>query len=242
LYNIAHLWDAESGRDVVSPLVHEKYIRRAVFSPDSRTLATACDDNVARIWDAESGTIKLAFRQHNQIVNTVAFDAAGKRVASTSWDGTLRIWDAATGDETQMFSAPGGRAFRGVAFHSEGHLVASSDDGGFVRIWDLDRRTEARSISGPLLNGFIPDLAFSPNGRTLAISSQNPALSLWDPLTGILQGELRGHYGSSAGINFSNDSRYLASANDDTTIRIWKLSPGLEPLPMAKSLRGARTP
>lgn len=48
-------------------------------------------------------------------------------------------------------------------------------------------------------------------------------VKIWNPFTGELIRNLSGHTGGLSDIAWSSDSSYLASASDDTTIRIWEI-------------------
>lgn len=46
-------------------------------------------------------------------------------------------------------------------------------------------------------------------------------VKIWSPFTGELVRDLKGHTKGLSDVTWSSDSVYLASASDDTTIRIW---------------------
>jgi len=58
--------------------------------------------------------------------------------------------------------------------------------------------------------------------KTVRIGNQN-AVKIWSPHTGELVRNLNGHTKGLSDIAWSNDSVYLASASDDTTIRVWEI-------------------
>ena len=86
-----------------------------------------------------------------------------------------------------------------------------------------------QSISEPLRGheslSQVSSLAFSPDGKTLAIGSHDKSIRLWDTSTWKAIGEpLRGHEGWIMSIAFSPDGKTLASGSDDETIRLWDVS------------------
>ena len=65
------------------------------------------------------------------------------------------------------------------------------------------------------------NVAFSPDGQTLASSSWDHTIRLWDPHTAQHQIRLIGHTSYVFSVSFSPDGQTLASAGWDKTIRLW---------------------
>ncbi len=69
----------------------------------------------------------------------------------------------------------------------------------------------------------VTDVAFSPDGKALAMASLGGSVQLWDIGTGKLLEPLRGHAGAVLSLAFSPDGRTLASGGTDQTVRLWNV-------------------
>ena len=66
-------------------------------------------------------------------------------------------------------------------------------------------------------------LAFSNFLSPLALAGAENVVKIWSPETGEFLRDLTGHTQGLSDIAWSSNSVYLASASDDTTIRIWNV-------------------
>jgi WD40 repeat protein len=76
-------------------------------------------------------------------------------------------------------------------------------------------------VSGPI------SLAFSPDGKTLAVASIDGRMRLWEPRTGMPRGPAWAAIdGAAMGTSFSPDSSVLAISGSEGTTALWDVRSG----------------
>ncbi len=217
------VWDLASGRKLQSfPGVPHAY--RVAFSPDGRLLAVSGGFGNATVWDTTDG------RKIHDLTSTGAlvFHPGGRWVAAGE-GARVSVRDAETGALVRQFATHGGRA----TFSPDGTVIAVSGPEAveilnaetgkeIARLPHGARESESRHERFFAEEG--ADLAFSPDGRLVAVATNPPRI--WDRSTGQVVHSLVGHAGLVLGIAFSPDGRQVATAGADTTIRLWDVQNG----------------
>ena len=99
-----------------------------------------------------------------------------------------------------------------------------------MKLWDLASGAEvlAFDVATSEWDPFGNAVAFSPDGRLLAVPRADRRVALFDAHTGQLIRDLGGHTAEVNVVAFSPDGRRLATAGDDRTIRLWDPDTGEE--------------
>lgn len=82
------------------------------------------------------------------------------------------------------------------------------------------------SLSGH--KAIVLNMAFSPDGKTLASASEDGTIKLWDVQGKRDKATFRGHTGPVRALAYSPDGRFLVSGSADYTARIWDINSGQE--------------
>jgi WD40 repeat protein len=134
------VWDARTGREVLSLKAHTGDVMSVCFSPDGKRLASDSGDAV-RVWDAQTGQELLTLKGHSMRVTSVCYSPDGKRLASASWDGTVKVWDAQTGQELLTLKGHD-NAIYNVCFSPDGTRLATASADRTAKVWDVQVRQE----------------------------------------------------------------------------------------------------
>jgi len=116
----AKVWDAATGRELLTLRCHGGDVLSVAWGPDGRRLATGSGDQTTKVWDVgksgsegRAGQELLTLRGHTRGISSVAWSLDGKRLATRGGDKTAKVWDAATGKELGTL---GGRAAKVTAW------------------------------------------------------------------------------------------------------------------------------
>jgi len=180
-----HLWDATSGRKLLTLTGHTKQVRSLAFTPDGKSLASSADDESVRVWDLPAGQEKRAFRgQPSEYANSdLAFGPDSKQLAlATSSQGEWKVktWDATTGQEGFDLGGSGVADFSVVTavFSPVGTQLAVLI-GSEVRILDTTTGMETLKLVAPAKEISLSKMAFTSDGKQLTGVGLDNVLSVW---------------------------------------------------------------
>jgi WD40 repeat protein len=199
---------------VVRPMV-------SVGWADETTLMAATDVGRVRIW-ADFRQRPMRELQHLPRIRSAAISQNGRLVATAGLEGIVRLWRLPGGTDRPLEHDVD---VRSVAFDPSGRLLAAAS-GMQVYLW--------RTSDGDLLDkldpgnegGVVTGVAFGDGGRLLATSDRNGIARIWSVRSGKgkLLNTLVRHGTAIAGLSFSPDGRWLATAAA-RKVGVWQVGP-----------------
>jgi WD40 repeat protein len=115
------------------------------------------------------------------------------------------------------------------------HPPFPSVEESLLKVIQTDQSTKAiKAIKVLSHSSGVYEVSFSPDGKTLASTSLDKTVKLWDVGTGKELKTLKGHQEAVNSVSYSPDGKTLASASDDKTVKLWDVGTGKE----LKTLKG----
>ncbi|MGC1275841.1 MAG: WD40 repeat domain-containing protein [Planctomycetaceae bacterium] len=163
-------------------------VNDVAVSPDDAFLAVAAGDTTrpnrsgsVMLWNASTAEKVADLVGHERAALAVAFHPDGTRLVSAGEDEKVNLHDV-PGRKAVGYYAGHSRSVNDVAFLAGGDVLASVSGGNAgglceLRIWKPDGSTIAAFEPHERR---ITSLAVSPDGKTVALGSQDKAVSLWD--------------------------------------------------------------
>ncbi|CDR10606.1 trypsin-like peptidase domain-containing protein [Streptomyces iranensis] len=192
----------------------------ATFSPDDRTLAVGSKDGISVF---NSTTRDLRYRIKKRYLINVTFSPDGEVIAANDVYGNAYTWNMATGKPRKTYLNPNkseSDTVRALKFSPDGKMIAFGRDDGTIHIWEVATGKTHYTLKQ---HGRLSDLAFSPDGKTLATTNEND-VQVWDTTTGKAQYTLAGHTGLVTSLAFSPNGKTLATGSEDTTAQLWDVA------------------
>jgi WD40 repeat protein len=216
---------------------HRGKVRSVCWSPNGDHLLSASADGTARVWSSETRAVVKVLEHPGELLDA-KFNFAGDLVVAAGdsglgkeTNGLVRIWRwknrelVAERLETALV--------RSAVFNTDSSSLALASEDGFARL------LENPSLKSRLAHFWHPpkagasnwvfDLSFSVDGKYLATGGLDGA-RVWD-LSSLQLLSLFPHDAPVNAVSFSPDQRYLLTASDDYTARIWDLQRSIEAFP-----------
>ncbi len=210
-----HMWEVASGREMLHFIApQESLLNVLTLSPDTQTVVSAERDKVI-LWDTFTGELKHTLKFSTS--RTLAFSVDSKTIVGG--ETILRSWDTESGNELPEFKGHT-RVVERITFSLDGKTFASGDTGGNIILWDFDFSNQEiddiddgdRKLTSP------KHLRSLTDSEDIKKEKENKHIDR----------TLTRHILPIKGLDFTADSKMLASGSDDGTLKVWNVDTGKE--------------
>src|SRR6516225_1575276 len=232
---LVKLWDVAGSKIKTTLRGHVRPLVCLSFGGDDKTLASLSQDGVLKVWDIAAGRERSTFRLQPNL--PCAASLANFGTAS----GKVHLWDVATGKLKATLAGHDIGTYQ-LAFSADGKYLASAGAryiggesgqvgavGMEVNLWTLGSRKQPTILPASVAADFAPD------GKTLAVLGTQASgkrtlgyVNLVDVAAWKLRSALKGHTDVITSQAYSFDSKLLATASADHTIKLWNVAAGKE--------------
>jgi WD40 repeat protein len=232
-------WDLVTNREFLQRDTGQR-VTALALAPDSRTLAVALASGTIGLWDLASGREVGQLTGHMEPICNLVFSPDGGLLAAAEAASTARVWDWRQGAALLVFRAQvplGNRST--LSFSPDGRLLA----------WGTEKRDPLLlnvafpEVAASLCPDFSPagPVAFSPDGRTLAVADRDGTFALLGrPTWKVERSFRRGHRGGLLALAWSADGAWLACGGADGVVEVWNASSGQRLLALPAHRTAAR--
>jgi WD40 repeat protein/tetratricopeptide (TPR) repeat protein len=203
---------------------------RAVFPPPEGQAPTPTAGgraNSPKLWDLAKVGTRAVVPDLNRIIWRAEISSDGQALA-TGQNQAVTVWDLATGRERFITRVQNPRSLPALTFSPDGKVLATAEGfyfgaespTGQVLLWETATgKALPPALEVPQRGAF--SLAYTPDGKTLAIGSNTGAVKLWDLPTRQVRRTFLGNTARAASIAFSADGKTLATSGHDKVVRLW---------------------
>ena len=218
LYSIADRQEVTSFKSA-SVVVH------CAFSPDGNLLATWAEDGVVCLRQMKPPLVltNLQAAKPQSGYGELLFSPNGHFLA-VGQPNDILLWDWVSGKQRKIAAPNIGELVRTLAFSPDGRLLAAAGNRIQIRdvsqVWSLPQDSEVPMVGqSDQFSGYIIEIAFSPDGKTLALALTDPGIGLWEVQTLTEIRRFQGNTRDVRAVAFSPDGKNLVSGGGDGSVR-----------------------
>ena len=201
-------------------------VRNVVWNRDETRVAAAVEGSGVVIWDSQTGE-KLHTIKAESVWN---FDWSpdGKWIAVAELFGSITVWDGDSFELSRTLLEQVKDSVPSVSWSSDSKQLATGFfESGKICIWNIETGKELTSIATGSQR--MSQVAWSPDGRSLASTDNGKYLKVWDANSGEQLFEIKNQTISDQPVDtwtlcWSPDASRIATGSTDGVIRIWDIA------------------
>lgn len=202
------------------------------LSSDGTKAAVGCTDNTVRILDVGTGKELHKIGNHENWVLATLFGKDSKRIVSVGRDRAAKLTDVETGAFLENINRLRGE-LTAVARHPKQDQVVIGGEDRVPYVYTMDRPKNMKIADDTTMlrqlerqDGVIFALAWSPDGKQIAVAGASPEVVLYDADTGKRLAACKGHAAGIYALAYTPDSKQIATGGFDGQIRVYDAGSG----------------
>jgi WD40 repeat protein len=227
------VWDVTTGKEILQFEVTSRPSCIA-FPSDGKTLVAGLDSgqilfldlakgNQIDRWDGFSALRDITFSDEDKTIVSLGLAGRGAKYVT-------RIWDVAKGKEKALLEIDSNRPSP-CALSSDGKTIAIPSEGGKALRF-LNAATGKEFGSTQEKSESFTTCVFARDGSILAAKCRDGMIRMYDPATGKLRRQFRGHPMTEfdGDMALSTDGKIVATSSDlqDSAVHLWDVAEGKE--------------
>jgi len=221
------LWNIENGREIRTFNGHTAKIRSVFFSSDGTKILSASADNKAIVFDVLTANALHVINVKTNELRKAVFSPDDSKILTMDNRDKIQVFDIKTENEIGTYKKSFSSSIHSLWFSPDGTKILSYSNYKQAKTFDLETKKEFLNLNFDKTN----TMAYSPDGKYIAIGSSKLFAEVFDATTG----ELINHYkddekvkcdGCNTLIAISNDSKKLLTGTDKTGLTLWDIEKG----------------
>lgn len=234
--NSVRIWEVASGRNFVTLTDFASGVYKVAWSPDGMYIAVGSHGPGDTVQIIDTRTWRVIHKWNpdpSSIVASLAWSPDSKKLAISVRD--ILIWDITTNTSIvrlTLLSQAGSLSWspdgKYLAFSYAPDMSKAINE--LAVVWEIAKgsgpTTGQNTTNLTDTNELIQGLAWSPNGKYLAVGSSDKTVKVWDMNSRQKISTLIGHTDGVESVTWSPDSERLAAGSSDMSIIVWDLASG----------------
>lgn len=250
-----HIWDIVSNREMreikVAAPVQDFTSLQILFDPTSTLILSGNTEHTIRVWDVASGQLKFEMKSPiYEVDDGIIFSHNGKMLASyenSEQSFQIVLWDWETKEPKQTIRKKWSNTIRDIqnlTFSNDDRLLNMVFNNGIMSTATYNLATREFTPGKPFVSqeeaflkqmrsrgdyiSYVEGMAFSPNGKTLAVINLDAPITLWDISAQKVRATLEDKDAKSIQYNHAGNrlivlKQAARNPNEDAVISIWDM-------------------
>lgn len=219
------VWDVQTGKSLHTLASNTRLTYGGLaITPDERFVMAGTSSNNVAVWDMRNGQPAFVIPAASNVVD-IDVSADGRKMVfavSTSSQPNLGVFGLTKRKPLGILKSASYP--RQVRVSSDGNKAVTVDSSNNLTLWNLVSFRPEANYSIP--RGSVNDLAYSADGRVVAIASGNDEILIWNPLTQQLEATLKdsGNFSSVRSVDVTDDGKHAVVADYYKGLVVWDIA------------------